>query len=109
MELTNVLAVAVAILGVLDFVLIVAWARLDARMEELRKALAASPGQQEGHAPELETTVGAAGPEAQTKERKLAPKPFSLASQAAVRSKAEAVRRARHERERMAAQQGGTA
>ena len=109
MEPQNALLVAVAALAGIDLVLIVVCARMDARVEELRKALAASTGQHQGPVPPLETTVNAAGPDAQKREKKLPPKPFSLASQAAVRSKAEALRRARHERERFAAQQGGTA
>lgn len=107
MELQTALAVGVVALALVDVALIVVCARVGARVEEMRKALAAPAGQHEGIPPALETTTGAAGPDA--REKKLPPRPYSLATQAAVRSKAEAVRRARHERERIAAQQGGPA
>ena len=109
MEPDSVLRASVIVLGVLDLVLIVVCAVAEARVNELRKALASLAGQHQGSSPALETTPSGAGPDARAKEKKLPPRPYSLATQAAVRSKAESLRRAKHERERISAQQGGPA
>lgn len=68
MELVDVPAVGLVALGAIDLVLIAVCGRLDAKVEELRKALAASTGQHEGRGPALETTAGAAGPDAPARE-----------------------------------------
>ncbi len=74
MDPDSVLRASVIVLGVMDLVLIVVCAVAEARVNELRKALASLAGQHQGSSPALETTPSGAGPEAES-ERPREPKP----------------------------------
>lgn len=85
-------------------VLIVVFLRHEREMERLRAAASSPAGQPNAG---LESTHGDARPNPPG-EPKLAKEPFSYSSQMAVRERAEAIRRAKHRRDREATAHGVT-
>lgn len=90
-----ILVVAIALCVVVG--ILAAWVeRLDEQLKDLRKAVGVTTGQREKP---LESTPEAPRPASSPGETKLHRRPTSLASQAGVRARAEAILRARHKAE----------
>lgn len=100
-------ALGVALAALVGLLVMVVWAaRLDVRVDELRKAVESLAGQQKGN-PALEKTYGGPRP-ADSADRKLHTEPLPYTTLSAMRTHAEKLLRAKREAQRQM-QAGGSA